>query len=150
MAPPLVALLVRVAAVVLPVLVKSFAEAYKQAAARAPPINVAGGAMGKMGASSIAPMSKNEANAILGFEKNDKDVSSEEVKEAFERMYKLNDPDNGGSFYIQSKIYRAREYIENEMLKEGKLSREQFATMRSSMEKYITIVNQKNQTQSSQ
>jgi import inner membrane translocase subunit TIM16 len=138
MAPPLVALLVRVAAVVVPVLLKSFAEAYKQAAARAPPI--AGGAIGKTGVRTITPMTKSEANMILGFEKSEKDVSAEEVKEAFERMYKLNEPENGGSFYIQSKIFRAREYIENEMMKDGKISREQFELARSATEKYINTM----------
>jgi import inner membrane translocase subunit TIM16 len=137
MAPPLVALLVRVAAVVVPVLLKSFAEAYKQAAARAPPI---AGAIGKTGVRTITPMTKSEANMILGFEKSEKDVSAEEVKEAFERMYKLNEPENGGSFYIQSKIFRAREYIENEMMKDGKISREQFELARSATEKYINTM----------
>lgn len=146
MAPPLVALLVRVAAVVGPVLVKSFIEAYKQAAARAPPVNIAGGAAGKMGMSSITPMTRNEANIILGFEKKDSDVlTPEEVKEAFERMFKLNDPENGGSFYIQSKIYRAKEYIENDMLKNGTLTREQFNAFRSGTEKYIMTLNNKTQ-----
>lgn len=31
-------------------------------------------------------------------------------------MFAMNDPAKGGSFYIQSKIYRSREVLEHEVL----------------------------------
>lgn len=34
--------------------------------------------------------------------------------ERFKKLYDLNDPQKGGSFYLQSKILRARERIEME------------------------------------
>lgn len=37
------------------------------------------------------------------------------VFERFKRLYDLNDPQKGGSFYLQSKILRARERIELEV-----------------------------------
>ena len=39
----------------------------------------------------------------------------EQVMERFKRLYDLNEPKKGGSFYLQSKILRARERIEMEV-----------------------------------
>ena len=39
----------------------------------------------------------------------------ESVLERFKKLYDLNDPKKGGSFYLQSKVLRARERIENEV-----------------------------------
>lgn len=37
------------------------------------------------------------------------------VYERFKKLYDLNEPKKGGSFYLQSKILRARERIEMEV-----------------------------------
>jgi import inner membrane translocase subunit TIM16 len=37
------------------------------------------------------------------------------VMERFKRLFDMNDPEKGGSFYLQSKILRARERIELEV-----------------------------------
>lgn len=37
------------------------------------------------------------------------------VYERFKKLYDVNDPKKGGSFYLQSKILRARERIEMEV-----------------------------------
>jgi len=39
----------------------------------------------------------------------------EEVMERFKRLFDVNDPKKGGSFYLQSKVLRARERIESEV-----------------------------------
>ena len=39
----------------------------------------------------------------------------ESVLERFKRLYDLNEPQKGGSFYLQSKVLRARERIESEV-----------------------------------
>lgn len=39
----------------------------------------------------------------------------ESVHERFKRLFDLNDPKKGGSFYLQSKVLRARERIEMEV-----------------------------------
>lgn len=39
----------------------------------------------------------------------------ETVMERFKKLYDVNDPKTGGSFYLQSKILRARERIESEV-----------------------------------
>lgn len=42
-------------------------------------------------------------------------IEMEAVTERFKRLFDNNDPKNGGSFYLQSKILRARERIEREV-----------------------------------
>jgi len=42
-------------------------------------------------------------------------IEMEAVTERFKRLFDLNDPKKGGSFYLQSKILRARERIEREI-----------------------------------
>lgn len=42
-------------------------------------------------------------------------IEPEVVTERFKRLFDLNDPKKGGSFYLQSKILRARERIEREL-----------------------------------
>ena len=39
----------------------------------------------------------------------------EDVLERFKKLFDVNDPKKGGSFYLQSKILRARERIESEV-----------------------------------
>lgn len=42
-------------------------------------------------------------------------IEAENVTERFKRLFDINDPKKGGSFYLQSKILRARERIEREL-----------------------------------
>lgn len=39
----------------------------------------------------------------------------EEVMDRFKKLFDANDPQKGGSFYLQSKVLRARERIEAEV-----------------------------------
>ena len=43
----------------------------------------------------------------------------EDVMERFKRLFDQNDPKKGGSFYLQSKILRARERIEQQVREMG-------------------------------
>ena len=47
----------------------------------------------------------------------------ETVMERFKRLFDLNDPQKGGSFYLQSKILRARERIEMEVREAERIAR---------------------------
>lgn len=38
-------------------------------------------------------------------------VTRQEVEDQFERLFTANDVEKGGSFYLQSKVYRARESV---------------------------------------
>lgn len=43
------------------------------------------------------------------------EANLEHTMERFKKLFDLNDPKKGGSFYLQSKILRARERIEMEV-----------------------------------
>lgn len=45
----------------------------------------------------------------------------EDVLERFKKLFDVNDPQKGGSFYLQSKVLRARERIESEVRKAEEL-----------------------------
>ncbi|EOD49904.1 Mitochondrial import protein [Neofusicoccum parvum] len=96
---------------------RAFAEAWRQAAASqkyAQANAKNGGGNGKTFASS--GLTLEEACKILNVAppKGGK-TDIENVMDRFKKMFDLNDPKRGGSFYLQSKILRARERIEMEV-----------------------------------
>ncbi|XP_075880373.1 mitochondrial import inner membrane translocase subunit tim16 [Nelusetta ayraudi] len=62
-------------------------------------------------ASSITGMSLQEAQQIL----NMSTLSPEEVQKNYDHLFKVNDKSVGGSFYLQSKVVRAKERLEEEL-----------------------------------
>lgn len=52
-----------------------------------------------------------EAMQILNVNKLD----PKEVQEKYEHLFNLNDKSKGGSFYLQSKVFRAKERIDHEL-----------------------------------
>ncbi len=112
------------------VLGRAFSEAYKQANASSQYARAqakAGGAAGAAAASGRASlasgMTLDEAALILNVPKppggggssKPAEHNMEEVMDRFKRLFDVNDPQKGGSFYLQSKILRARERIEAEV-----------------------------------
>lgn len=59
-------------------------------------------------------MDKGEARAILNIEEN---YTADLVEKRFVDMFGKNDADQGGSFYLQSKIYHAKESLMEEFEK---------------------------------
>ncbi|XP_072040314.1 mitochondrial import inner membrane translocase subunit tim16-B-like [Amphiura filiformis] len=71
---------------------------------------------GKEGAKSAATnsimgMTLQEAQQILHVSKLDKEL----IQKNYDHLFKVNDKAKGGSFYLQSKIVRAKERIEYEL-----------------------------------
>uniref|UniRef100_H2ZNV3 Mitochondrial import inner membrane translocase subunit TIM16 n=1 Tax=Ciona savignyi TaxID=51511 RepID=H2ZNV3_CIOSA len=97
----------------------------KEFAASQQAANKAGGGeqgVGSAAQSSLLGMSLDEATQIL----NVSDFKSKEaVDKNFEHLMKVNDKAAGGSFYLQSKVYRAKERIdaENVLLSKPKNSK---------------------------
>ena len=98
-------------------LVRAASRAYRQALVNAQRTGVAneaskGGATASMkgmfGGSRV--MNLGEAREVLGVTETS---TYEEVHARFERLFESNEK-NGGSFYLQSKIYRARERLDGE------------------------------------
>ncbi|ERS97120.1 mitochondrial import inner membrane translocase subunit tim16 [Sporothrix schenckii 1099-18] len=107
------------------VLGRAFSEAYKQANASSQYARAqakAGGTAGATGRANLSSgMTLDEAALILNVPKPTtggtaaKNYDMEEVMDRFKRLFDANDPQKGGSFYLQSKILRARERIEAEV-----------------------------------
>ncbi|KAI1814229.1 Pam16-domain-containing protein [Poronia punctata] len=100
------------------VLGRSLTEAYKQAQASS---NYAR-AQAKLNPDAVrtrggtSGMTLEEACKILNVKPpQGGQANVEEVMERFKKLFDTNDPQKGGSFYLQSKILRARERIESEM-----------------------------------
>ena len=75
------------------------------------------------------PMTFEEAAKILGFEqevKSKDQVDFTRVQTTFEKLFTVNDPKKGGSPYIQSRVWNARQQIEADLLKDGLLKQEQY------------------------
>ncbi|KAK4924559.1 mitochondrial import inner membrane translocase subunit TIM16 [Elasticomyces elasticus] len=96
---------------------RAFAEAYKQASAS----QKYAASAASSGSTSAATFSSggltlDEACKILNVAPpKGGQANLEQVSERFKRLFDLNDPKKGGSFYLQSKILRARERIEAEV-----------------------------------
>ncbi|KAK4110838.1 protein transporter [Canariomyces notabilis] len=102
------------------VLGRAFSEAYKQAAASSQYQRAqakAGNGVGASGRASLSSgMTLDEACKILNVKPpQGGKADMDEVMERFKRLFDNNDPKKGGSFYLQSKILRARERIEAEV-----------------------------------
>ncbi|KAI1338806.1 protein transporter [Xylariaceae sp. FL0016] len=101
------------------VLGRAFTEAYKQAQASS---NYAR-AQAKINpnapsarASLSSGMTMDEACKILNVKPpQGGQANMEEVMSRFKKLFDTNDPQKGGSFYLQSKVLRARERIEAEV-----------------------------------
>ncbi|EGY16188.1 Mitochondrial import inner membrane translocase subunit tim16 like protein [Verticillium longisporum] len=98
---------------------RSFAAAYRQAQAsseyaRAQAKN--GGAATAGGRANLASgMTLDEACRILNVKPPKDGVAPEEVFDRFKKLFDANNPEKGGSFYLQSKVLRARERLEREI-----------------------------------
>ena len=94
---------------------RAFAEAYKQA--QASQKYAAAAAKNPANARSFASgLTLEEACKILNVGPPQAGKANmEQVMERFKRLFDMNDPKKGGSFYLQSKILRARERIEMEV-----------------------------------
>lgn len=56
-------------------------------------------------------MTLEEATQILNLEK----LEPEEIQKQYDHLFSMNDKSKGGSFYLQSKVFRAKERIDEEM-----------------------------------
>lgn len=56
-------------------------------------------------------MTLEEAHQILNVDKLD----PEEINKSYEHLFAVNDKAKGGSFYLQSKVFRAKERLDEEL-----------------------------------
>jgi import inner membrane translocase subunit TIM16 len=111
--PVLIRIMVQVA---IPV-VRAFGVAFQQALVNAKK----GGVTAEAATSTVrrGGMKVEEALQVLNLEQALLAKSHTEVESAIEKQYEryfsANDPEKGGSFYLQSKIYRAKESLTDEL-----------------------------------
>ncbi|KAI9758621.1 MAG: mitochondrial import inner membrane translocase subunit TIM16 [Candelina submexicana] len=99
------------------VLGRAFAEAYRQASA-SQRYAANGSRSSPSAAANFAShgLTLDEACKILNVKPPQRGKANmEDVMSRFKTLYDKNEPNNGGSFYLQSKILRARERIEREV-----------------------------------
>ncbi|KAF1812922.1 cochaperone Pam16 [Eremomyces bilateralis CBS 781.70] len=95
---------------------RAFAEAYRQASASQKYAAAGGKNSSSGGTFASSGLTLDEACKILDVAPpKGGAMNAEQVMERFKRLFDQNDPKKGGSFYLQSKILRARERIEMEV-----------------------------------
>lgn len=97
---------------------RAFAEAYKQASASSQyaKAQAKSGNPGQPASFSSHGLTLEEACKILNVKPpQNGQANMEDVMERFKKLFDVNDPKKGGSFYLQSKVLRARERIEAEV-----------------------------------
>lgn len=99
------------------VLGRAFTEAYKQASASSQYAKAQkSSSTGSAFSSSHSGLTLEEACKILNVKPpQNGQANMEDVMERFKKLFDVNDPKKGGSFYLQSKVLRARERIEAEV-----------------------------------
>ncbi|KAL7849967.1 hypothetical protein SRHO_G00193160 [Serrasalmus rhombeus] len=92
---------------------RAFARALRQEFAASQAAAEARGRAGKQSAaaSSFTGMTVQEAQQIL----NVSTLKPEEIQTNYEHLFKVNDKAAGGSFYLQSKVVRAKERLDEEL-----------------------------------
>lgn len=96
---------------------RAFAEAYKQASATSKYASQAQkGNITSASTFASSGLTLDEACRILNVKPpQGGQADLQQTTERFKKLFDMNDPKKGGSFYLQSKILRARERIEMEV-----------------------------------
>ncbi|KAH6690480.1 mitochondrial import inner membrane translocase subunit tim-16 [Plectosphaerella plurivora] len=63
----------------------------------------------------VSGMTLDEACRILNVKSPKEGGTGEEVMSRFKKLFDANNPEKGGSFYLQSKVLRARERLEADL-----------------------------------
>lgn len=87
---------------------KAFMEAYRQASSASLRASATAAAREKTGGVSLS-----EARKILGIEDGSLDL--EQAQKKYDYLFDANSREKSGSFYLQSKVYRAMECVKYEV-----------------------------------
>ncbi|EWM30512.1 mitochondrial import inner membrane translocase subunit tim16 [Nannochloropsis gaditana] len=135
MSGPFVRMLVNIAVMSASVFSRAFVAAYHQALQNA---KQGGGTAAKAASRTYGGMAPDEALKVLNLQKTDL-KSSARIIEQFDKYFSQNEPGKGGSFYLQSKVYRAKECLERaikaEKAKAGKARSEAEEARRENAQK---------------
>lgn len=87
---------------------KAFAEAYRQASSASVRASASAAANSRSGGISL-----DESYKILDIEPSS--LSNETIDKKFNYLFDVNSKEKSGSFYLQSKVYRASERLKHEL-----------------------------------
>jgi import inner membrane translocase subunit TIM16 len=114
MAGPIARLLAQALLIGGGVVIKAFVEAYQRVAANPEAAKAAADQARKtITRPGWRVMEEKEALQVLNLAKRPQ--SQAELIERYQKYFEANDPKRGGSLYVQSKVYRAREAIDRVM-----------------------------------
>eukprot|EP01084_Bolivina_argentea_P113325 201995_1 len=105
MASPFARIIAQVVVSVTGILGRSFVAAYSQAVQNARK----GAVENAKTMTRKSKMSIGEASQVLNLP--GKELRPEKISEQYQRYFDANNPDKGGSFYLQSKVYKANESL---------------------------------------
>ncbi|KAK9509659.1 hypothetical protein O3M35_006923 [Rhynocoris fuscipes] len=104
---------------------KAFARALKQewAASQEASRRAGGGQRGsnRAAANSRTGITLEEAQDILNVHKLDEKL----IKDRYEHLFNINDKTKGGSFYLQSKVYMAKQRLDEELKQQQEFSKKE-------------------------
>eukprot|EP00898_Chlorokybus_atmophyticus_P004804 jgi/Chlat1/5324/Chrsp35S05203 len=89
------------------IVMRAMAQAYRQALVNASKTGVASEVTKNTAARATKQMTLDEAEKILGIDRN---MKWEQIMKRYDRLYQANE--KGGTFYLQSKVARAKERLE--------------------------------------
>jgi import inner membrane translocase subunit TIM16 len=106
------------------VLGRAFVEAWRQAQATQKYAKATATAGANTTLKAHSGLTLDEACRILNVKPPHNGVIDETIlMERFKKLFDANEPGKGGSFYLQSKVLRARERIESEVREAGEKAR---------------------------
>ncbi|CAI4043617.1 hypothetical protein SKDZ_10G1100 [Saccharomyces kudriavzevii ZP591] len=99
---------------------KAFAEAYRQAASQSVKQGATNATRRGTGKGEYGGITLDESCKILNVEEGKGDLNMDKVNDRFKYLFEVNDKEKGGSFYLQSKVYRAAERLKWELAQRDK------------------------------
>eukprot|EP00752_Nemacystus_decipiens_P005409 g4904.t1 len=121
MASPFARVIAQLAVASAGIVSRAFVSAYSQAVHNAR----TGTLESAKAMSRTSKLSTLEAMQILNLQKGE--MKPDLIKKRYDQYFEINDPDKGGSFYLQSKVFRAKEALEEQLALEAKQAQEEAA-----------------------
>eukprot|EP00521_Asterionellopsis_glacialis_P007035 CAMPEP_0195283970 /NCGR_PEP_ID=MMETSP0707-20130614/2339_1 /TAXON_ID=33640 /ORGANISM="Asterionellopsis glacialis, Strain CCMP134" /LENGTH=143 /DNA_ID=CAMNT_0040343235 /DNA_START=249 /DNA_END=680 /DNA_ORIENTATION=+ len=127
---PLGRILAQIIVPIVATLARAVPAAYAQAVQNAKKGGAEAAAKSGSNAFGKAKMSLDEALMVLNLTKADvkqlhTPATVEKIEQQFEKYFAANDIQKGGSFYLQSKVYRAKELLEEYQIEKRREEQQQ-------------------------
>ncbi|CAM9895311.1 unnamed protein product, partial [Scytosiphon promiscuus] len=121
MANPFARIIAQLAVASAGIVSRAFVSAYSQAVHNAR----TGTLESAKAMSRTSKLSTLEAMQILNLQKGE--MKPDLIKKRYDQYFEINDPDKGGSFYLQSKVFRAKEALDEQLTLQAKQAAEEAA-----------------------